>query len=477
MLESVKWMIESVNNFLWGKNILVFLLVGSAIYFSIRTRFMQFRLFKTILKTLFHKEENQKGISSLETFFLGTACRVGAGNIAGVVAAISVGGPGSIFWMWLVALLGASTSFIESCLAVMYREKLEDGKYIGGSPWILKKQMNCKWLGVIYAIASIICYLGVVQVMSNSITESVTSVYSHVDFGLTPIFQPLAAVFGVELDQENFLKYFLAVLISIITASVIFGKSKKDAIIEALNRIVPIMAVLYILLVIFILLTNITAIPAMIQNIFYQAFGGEQFLGAGFGIVVMQGVRRGLFSNEAGSGDSNYAAAVVDIEEPARQGMVQALGVFVDTLVICSATAFIVLLADPKIVGNASGMELFQLAIQSHIGKIGAPFVVIIMFFFAFSTILAVTFYGKSAIYFIHSHSKMNVLYQVFIIVMVYVGGIKQNLFVWSLADFGLGIMTVINIIMIVPFAKPALEELKQYEKILKRKKMKECKI
>ena len=313
--------------------------------------------------------------------------------------------------------------------------------------------------------------------MSNSITESVTSVYSHVDFGLTPIFQPLAAVFGVELDQENFLKYFLAVLISIITASVIFGKSKKDAIIEALNRIVPIMAVLYILLVIFILLTNITAIPAMIQNIFYQAFGGEQFLGAGFGIVVMQGVRRGLFSNEAGSGDSNYAAAVVDIEEPARQGMVQALGVFVDTLVICSATAFIVLLADPKIVGNASGMELFQLAIQSHIGKIGAPFVVIIMFFFAFSTILAVTFYGKSAIYFIHSHSKMNVLYQLFIIVMVYVGGIKQNLFVWSLADFGLGIMTVINIIMIVPFAKPALEELKQYEKILKRKKMKECKI
>ncbi|SQC98677.1 Na+/alanine symporter [Fusobacterium necrophorum subsp. necrophorum] len=179
--------------------------------------------------------------------------------------------------MWLVALLGASTSFIESCLAVMYREKLEDGKYIGGSPWILKKQMNCKWLGVIYAIASIICYLGVVQVMSNSITESVTSVYSHVDFGLTPIFQPLAAVFGVELDQENFLKYFLAVLISIITASVIFGKSKKDAIIEALNRIVPIMAVLYILLVIFILLTNITAIPAMIQIFFIKPLEENNF--------------------------------------------------------------------------------------------------------------------------------------------------------------------------------------------------------
>ena len=468
MLESVKWITEGVNNFLWGKNILVFLLVGSAIYFSFRTRFMQFRLFKTIVKTLFHKEEDKKGISSLETFFLGTACRVGAGNIAGVVAAISVGGPGSIFWMWLVALLGASTSFVESCMAVLFRDKIGEGKYIGGTPWILEKKLNSRALGLVYALASIICYLGVVQVMSNSITESITSVYSGIDLGLSPIFQPIFSIFGVVLSKENFLTYFISILTSVLVAWIILGKSKKDTIIDALNKIVPFMAVAYIILVLFILITNITSIPSMIQNIFYQAFGGQQFLGAGFGIIVMQGVRRGLFSNEAGSGNSNYAAAVVDIDNPAKQGMVQALGVFVDTLVICSATAFIVLLADPNVLVDATGMKLFQNAVQYHIGSLGAPFIVVIMFFFSVSTILAVTFYGKSAIYFLHSHVRMNLVYQLLIILMIFIGGIKQNLFVWSLADFGLGIMTVINIIFMIFFAKPALDALKEYEKTLK---------
>lgn len=471
MLDGIKWITESVNNFLWGKNILVFLLLGSAIYFSFRTRFMQFRLFKPILKTLFHKEEDKKGISSLETFFLGTACRVGAGNIAGVVAAISVGGPGSIFWMWLVALLGASTSFIESCMAVLYRDKLGEGKYIGGTPWILEKKLKSRFLGIVYALASIVCYLGVVQVMSNSITESITSVYTEIDFGLSGTFQPLFSLFGVVLTKENFLTYFISMITSLLVAWIILGKSKKDTIIDALNKMVPFMAVAYIILVFFILITNVTSIPAMIQNIFYQAFGGEQFLGAGFGIIVMQGVRRGLFSNEAGSGNSNYAAAVVDIENPAKQGMVQALGVFVDTLIICSATAFIVLLADPVVLGDATGMKLFQSAVQYHIGSIGAPFIVIIMFFFSVSTILAVAFYGKSAIYFLHSHVRMNITYQLLIILMIFIGGIKQNLFVWSLADFGLGIMTVINILFMLPFAKPALDALKDYEKTLKNKK------
>lgn len=468
MLNSIKWIIEGVNNLLWGKNILVFLLLGSAIYFSIRTRFMQFRLFKPIIKTLFHKETDKKGISSLETFFLGTACRVGAGNIAGVVAAISVGGAGSIFWMWLVALLGASTSFIESCMAVLYRDQLGEGKFIGGTPWVLEKKLNNRFLGIVYALASIICYLGVVQVMSNSITESITSVYAGIDFGLSEIFQPFFSIFGVALTESNFLTYFISLLTSLLVAWIIFGKSKKDTIIDSLNKIVPFMAVIYIILVLFILVSNIISIPSMIQNIFYQAFGGKQFLGAGFGIIVMQGVRRGLFSNEAGSGNSNYAAAVVDIDKPAKQGMVQALGVFVDTLVICSATAFIVLLADPQSLGDAKGMELFQNAIQYHIGSLGAPFVVIIMFFFSVSTILAVAFYGKSAIYFLHSHFGINMIYQILIILMIFIGGIKQNLFVWSLADFGLGIMTVINIVFMLPFSKPALEALKEYEKELK---------
>lgn len=449
----VRELVDGVNNFLWGKNILVVMLIGAALVSTISTRFMQFRLFGAIMSVLTRNDKNKRGISSLETFFLGTACRVGAGNIAGVVAAITVGGPGALFWMWIVALFGAATSFIESTLAVKYRDDLGDGKYIGGTPWILKKRLGLGKVGVVYAIASILCYSGVTQVMSNSITESVASAYN--------------------VDQK-----MVALVITVMVAAIIFGKSKKDAIIDILNKMVPVMATLYLGVVIFVLVTNLGNIPSMIANVFRMAFGAEEVLGGAVGIVVMQGVRRGLFSNEAGSGNSNYAAAVVDIDEPAKQGMVQALGVFVDTLVICSATAFVVLLAGAeKVSGVAgmmlngkelSGMALFQEALKSHIGWIGLPFTVVIIFFFSLSTILAVAFYGRNALNYISSKSSINILYQLAIILMVYIGGVKQNFFVWSLADFGLGIMTVINIICLAPIIKEAIVELKKYEVILK---------
>ncbi|MFR9019040.1 MAG: alanine/glycine:cation symporter family protein [Fusobacterium sp.] len=447
--------VDFVNNLLWGKNILVVMLIGTALYFTVRTRFMQFRLFGDIVKILGKTEKDKKGISSLETFFLGTACRVGAGNIAGVVAAVSIGGPGSLFWMWLVALLGSSTSFIESTLAVIYRDKIGEGKYIGGTPWVLKKRLNVKFPAVIYAVSSIICYIGVTQVMSNSVTESVSSAY-------------------------NINPKYVSIALALIVASIIFGKSKRDKIIDSLNKIVPVMAALYLGVVIFVIVTNITSFPAMIKDIFYQAFGGKEFLGGSIGGIIMQGVRRGLFSNEAGSGNSNYAAAVVDIDEPAQQGMVQALGVFVDTLVICSATAFVILLAGvEKAAGTdgmildgrvLSGMTLFQESLKTHVGWIGIPFTVVTIFFFSLSTILAVAFYGKSAVNFINEKINLNFYYQIIIVIMVYIGGIQQNFFVWSLADFGLGIMTVINIICILIIGKDALEELRRYEPKLRNK-------
>lgn len=445
--------VDFVNNLLWGKNILVVMLIGTALYFTIKTKFMQFRLFGDIINILGKKEEDKQGISSLETFFLGTACRVGAGNIAGVVAAVSIGGPGSLFWMWLVALLGSTSSFVESTLAVIHRDKIGEGKYIGGTPWILKKRLGVKFPALIYAISSIICYIGVTQVMSNSVTESVASAYN-----INPM--------------------YVSIALALIVASIIFGKSKRDKIIESLNKIVPVMAVLYLGVVIYIILTNVTSFPAMFKEIFYQAFGGKEFFGGTMGGIIMQGVRRGLFSNEAGSGNSNYAAAVVDIDEPAKQGLVQALGVFVDTLIICSATAFVILLAGVKKIPGTdgmlldgkilSGMTLFQEALKTHIGWIGIPFTVVVIFFFSLSTILAVAFYGKSAVSFISKKTKLNFIYQIIIVIMTYVGGIQQNFFVWSLADFGLGIMTVINIICILLVSKDALDELKKYETKLK---------
>ena len=445
-MEIIREIINFVNEILWGKNILVVMLVGTALYLTLRTRFMQFRLFGDIIKILGKDDKNKDGISSLEAFFLGTACRVGAGNITGVVAAISVGGPGSIFWMWLVALLGAATSFVESCLAVKYREQIGRQEYRGGTPWIIEKRLKKRWLGVIYAVASIVCYIGVIQVMSNSVTESVNSAY--------------------EIDIQK-----IAIALSVIVALIVFIRGKKDTIIVALNKIVPVMAIMYLLVVVFVVLTNLTSIPAMLGNIISQAFGVKEIAGGGIGIVIMQGVRRGLFSNEAGSGNSNYAAAVVDVNEPAKQGMVQALGVFVDTLVVCSATAFIVLLADSSVIAGTSGMTMFQEAIKSHIGWIGIPFTVIVLFFFSLSTILGVTFYGKNAINFVSEAKEMKYIYHVVVVLMVYIGGIEQNFFVWSLADFGLGIMTVINIICLVPIAGEAIEELKKYEKILKKEK------
>ena len=442
-MEILKSIINGTNMILWEKNILVVMLIGMALYASYKTKFMQVRLFKEIIKTLKGEKTNGEKISSLEAFYLGTACRVGAGNIAGVVAAISIGGPGALFWMWIVALLGASTSFVESTLAVVYREKDSKGNYKGGTPWIIKNRLKKRWLGVLYALASIICYIGVIQVMSNSVTESIAGAYKI---------------------NEKLIAIILAILVSI----TIFIRGKKDVIVTALNKIVPIMAIMYLSVVFYILLINITQIPFVFGKIFSAAFGLNEFIGGALGGIIMQGVRRGLFSNEAGSGNGNYAAALAEVEEPVKQGMVQSLSVFVDTLVICSATAFVVLLGNTEALDGMSGMILFQEALRGHIGWIGIPFTVIILFFFSFSTILGVTFYGKNALQFITENSKVNFIYQLIVVWMVYVGGIEQNYFVWSLADFGLGLMTIINILTIAPLVNESTVYLEKYEQKLK---------
>ena len=438
-------LVESVNSFLWGENILVIMLIFSAIYLSFKMKFLQFRNFKKF-KYIFSNSNKDKGVSSIEAFLLGIACRVGAGNIAGVVAAISIGGPGSIFWMWLVALFGSATAFVESTLAVVYKEKNQNGIFVGGTPYILKNRLNKKFLGTIYAIASLICYFGVTQVMSNSITESLTSVYN--------------------LNILNFdLKYLVTIFTLLIVVYVLFfSRSNKDSIINSLNMIVPFMSIIYILCVLYVLIMNFNNIPLMFGNIFYQAFGGKEFLGGTFGVIVMNGVRRGLFSNEAGSGNSSYAAGAVNIDYPAKQGIVQLLGVFVDTLIMCSSTAFMVLLAPDYLLSKYQGMQLFQNVMIYHIGIIAKPFVIILMFFFCISTILAVAYYGKSAINYISNKKIYITLYQIFLIVMIYLGGVTVNNFVWSLADFGLGIVTVINIICILPISNEAYIELKKFE-------------
>ncbi|MGX6592536.1 alanine/glycine:cation symporter family protein [Cetobacterium ceti] len=444
-MELIKLIVNTVNSLLWEKNILVILLIGTGLYFTYKTKFMQLRLFKEVATSLFGKT-TEEGRSSFESFCLGTACRVGAGNIAGVVVALSLGGPGALFWMWIVALMGASTAFIESTLAVANRKKLENGEYIGGTPWIIEKKINKKWIGIIFSISSIICYIGVTQVMSNSIVETIIGGYSG-----------------------N--KIYLGIILSVISSFLILGK--KDKIIDSLNKIVPIMAIIYLAVVLFIIIKNINFIDDVIKLILANAFGGKEFLGGTFGGIVMQGVRRGLFSNEAGSGNAGYAASIADIDHPAKQGFVQMFGVFVDTLIICSATAFIILFAHNNIDPNLKGMVLFQKALEYHIGWIGKPFTVVTITLFCFSTILGVVFYGKNALNFINPNNKINIIYKFIMIGMIFVGAVEENHFVWGLADFGLGIMTLINIIVILPLSGEALNLLKEYEISLKERKYK----
>lgn len=445
IMEPINSIVNTVNFYLWNKNILVVLLIGGAVFFTINTKFIQFRLFSKIPKILFKCKKDDNGISSLETLFLGTACRVGAGNIAGVVAAISVGGPGSIFWMWLVALLGSATAFIESSLAVIYSEKKEDGKYIGGTPFILKKRFNLKIIGLVYALASIICYLGVTQIMSNSITTSISSIYV--------------------LKNTTFTIKFISILSTLIVFYIVFlSKSKKDSIVDTLNKIVPIMALIYIVVVSYILIVNFRGIPTMIYDIFSNAFGFKQAVGGGLGAIIITGVKRGLFSNEAGSGNSNYASSTVASQNPTEQGMIQSLGVFFDTIIICSSTAFVLLLTNKDVTNGAQGMDLFQKAMTYHIGILGNIFVIVIMFFFCISTILAVIYYGRSATLFIKRDDKLYRFYQVLIILMIYIGGVSNPNIVWNLADFGLGIMTFINIILLMFSYKESIKKLKEYE-------------
>ncbi|MGL4980423.1 MAG: alanine/glycine:cation symporter family protein [Fusobacteriaceae bacterium] len=429
--------VEKLNFFMWEKNILVVMLLGSALYFTWKTKFIQVRFLKGIGEIIFRKqneEDEKKGITPFQSFCLGTACRVGAGNVVGVVAAISIGGPGSIFWMWIIAFLGSSTAFIESVLAVLYRDG-KGGKYRGGTPWIIEKKTGNKKFAIVFALSSILCYFGVTQVMANTITSSLKM--SFPSYGNT-----------------------IAYLLVGLTAVLLLGK--KDKIIGFLNKLVPFMAGLYLMVSLFIILKNAQYVPGVFKEIILSAFGVGEAVGGTVGGALMLGIKRGLFSNEAGSGNSTYAAAVSEVDHPAEQGMVQMLGVFVDTLLICSATALVILLGRGG--ESLSGVALFQNAMVYHLGWVGKPFVTLILFLFSFSTILGVAFYGKTALAYFTEDRKGVTVFNLLMIAMVFLGGTGENYFVWSLADLGLGLMTIFNLSCIIPLGGEAVASLEEYE-------------
>lgn len=452
--------IEKVYSFLWGDliriplpsggslgiSLLIILLIPTGVYFTIRTRFLPVRLFPDMIRSLTGKKKNENSLSTFQTLIVSTATRVGMGNLVGVVAAISAGGAGAVFWMWVTAIIGSSTAFVEATLAQLYKE--EDplyGGYRGGPAYYihhffeekLGKKKKHVIIAVLFAISGLICWCGISQVISNSVTSSFENA-----FGIPPI-------------------YTTVILVAIAAVIVL----RRNATVKVLDVIVPIMAVCYFAITIFIIIKNIAVMPSVFQRIFEEAFGIRQAAAGGFGAVLMNGIKRGLFSNEAGSGSAPCAAAAAECDTPVRAGLTQALGVFIDTIVICSCTAMIMLTAPQNVINGKEGMDLLQSAMGYHMGGFGVVFIAITLFLFSFSTFLGILFYARSNVAYLFGDKWIwQTLYKVLALVMLFIGGIAAYTFVWDLGDVGIGLMTIFNTGILYLLGGQAVKVLRDFE-------------
>ena len=461
MEESMTRIIETVYNFLWGDlfflplpgggtlplSILVILLIPTGIYFTIRTKVLPVRLFKDMVgAVLGKKDEKNSALSVLQTLIVSTATRVGMGNLVGVVAAISAGGAGAVFWMWITAIIGSSTAFIEATLAQLYKEKDPlYGGWRGGPAYYIHryfeersgKKRRYVPLSVLFALSGLICWFGISQVVSNSVTSAFENA-----FQIPPLYTTIGLV--------------------ILGAVIVL---RKNATVRVLDIMVPIMAGIYLLMTIILIIINIQMLPSVFGRIFSEAFGLRQVAAGGFGAVIMNGVKRGLFSNEAGSGSAPCAAATAETDHPAKVGLSQALGVFIDTILICSCTAMIMLLTPEKLTTGLQGMDLLQTSMQYHLGEFGVIFIAVIIFLFSFSTFIGILFYARSNVaYLFGDNWTSQTIYKILALVMLFIGGLAAYSVVWDLGDVGVGLMTVFNIFMLYPLSKKALAALKDYE-------------
>ncbi|ELB2759297.1 sodium:alanine symporter family protein [Vibrio alginolyticus] len=443
-------LINLMNDLLWG-SILVYLLVGVGIYFTVRLGFIQFRHFGHMFSVLKNSRKADKaGISSFQALCTSLAARVGTGNMAGVAVALTAGGPGAIFWMWLIAMLGMATSFAESTLAQLYKTKDDDGNYRGGPAYYMEKGLGMRWMGVLFSVFLIIAF-GLVfnAVQANSIANAMSNA-----FGWNNLYVGIAVV--------------------LLSAIVIFGGIKRIA--RVAEMIVPIMALLYLALALFIMFSNLEKLPDVLMLIFKSAFGLQEAAAGGLGYAIAQaminGIKRGLFSNEAGMGSAPNAAASATPypPHPASQGYVQMLGVFMDTIVICSATVAIILMSG-EYVGQATevtGIELTQRALSSQVGGWGGIFVAVAIFFFAFTSIIANYSYAETNLIFLeHNHKAGLSIFRVIVLGMVMFGALASLPVVWSLADVSMGLMAIVNLVAIILLSGIVIKLAKDYNRQL----------
>ena len=438
-MELISKCMTLVNDALWTY-ILIAMLMGCAVWFTLKTRFVQFRMIREMIRLLGDSagrgDKGEKHISSFQAFAISLASRVGTGNLAGVATAIAVGGPGAIFWMWVIALLGASSAFVESTLAQLYKVKGKNS-FIGGPAYYMKKGLKQPWMGMLFAVLITITFgFAFNSVQSNTICAAIEHAFgfNHVPMGF---------------------------IITALTLIIIFGGIQRIA--KVSSVIVPVMALGYIGLALAIVILNITHLPAVIEMIVSHAFGWQQALGGGVGMALMQGIKRGLFSNEAGMGSAPNVAATAFVSHPVKQGLIQTLGVFTDTLIICTCTAFIILFSGAPLDGSANGVQLTQQALTNEIGASGGIFVAVALFFFAFSSIIGNYYYGEANIRYVTRRKWVVYTYRLLVGGMVLFGSLASLDFVWSMADITMGLMAICNLIAISFLGKYAFRLLNDY--------------
>jgi len=445
--------INTINGIIWS-NALIFLCLAAGVYFSFATKFVQISYFQEMIRLLFGGKSSEKGVSSFQAFAIAISGRVGTGNIAGVATAIAMGGPGAIFWMWVIAFLGASSAFIESTLGQIYKE-VNNGVYRGGPAYYIEKGLGIKWYAMVFAFATILStVLFLPGVQSNSIALSANNAFD------IPV-------------------HYTGIVVTISLGLIIIGGVKRIS--KVAEIVVPFMALAYILMAVIIIVMNITAVPSIFTLIFKSAFNLEATYSGVFGMAIAWGVKRGIYSNEAGQGTAPHAAAAAEVSHPVKQGLVQSFSVYVDTLFVCTATALMILFTgqfnviDPyggfiveNLPGTPFGPEFTQFAIGTHFPSIGNGFIAISLLFFAFTTIMAYYFIAEANLSFLtrNNTSKWTVrILQFAILAATFYGSIKTAAVAWTLGDIGVGMMAWLNIIAILLLRKPAFKAFEDYKK------------
>ncbi len=443
--------INTLNNLIWSQYVLIPLLLLTGLFFTIKTRGLQVRMLPQMFKSIVEKpdETDEKSISPFQAFAVGLASRVGTGNLSGVAIAIVIGGAGSVFWMWIVAILGSVSAFVESTLAQVYKVRDEEVSFRGGPAYYMRDALNCKTIGVIFALLLSVVY-GLIfnAVQANTITNATLKTFN--------------------IQNTEMYSIYIGLVIVGLVGYVLFGGTKRIA--EYSSIIVPVMAAIYLVLAAIVIILRIDQIPTVFTMIIQDAFDFNSAVGGAIGVTITMGIKRGLFSNEAGMGSAPNAAASATTSHPVKQGLIQSLGVYIDTLVVCSATAFIILSSGIELDSSATdGISVTMDAMASVIGDWSISILMVAIFFLAFSSILGNYYYAQSNIEFIKNNPVIINVFKVFLLIVVFWGSIASSDIVWTLADLFMGMMAIINIIAILLLSKKALIVLKDYEKQLKK--------